>query len=97
MAVVLALFEKESGWRHGYELCRLLDLKAGSLYPILVRLAERGMVESVWEDGPPRGRPLRHLYRLTGPGVAMAADLAREATDEARRIRLLPWEGPPSD
>ena len=94
-AVVLALVEKRSAWRYGYDLCQQLDIKAGSLYPILVRLADRGMLESVWEKKPPAGRPPRHLYRLTGPGVAMAADLAKAAIEEARRIRLLPWEGPP--
>ena len=70
-AVVLALAETPSAWRYGYELCRQLDLKAGSVYPILMRLADRGLLETSWETDAPAGRPPRHLYRLTGPGQAV--------------------------
>lgn len=93
--VVLAMVENPTTWRYGYELCQLLDLKAGSLYPILMRLADRGMLEAVWEKDAPPGRPPRHLYRLRGPGLALAAELAEAATETARRIRLLPWAGAP--
>jgi DNA-binding PadR family transcriptional regulator len=75
-AVVLALAESPSAWRYGYELCQQLGLKAGSVYPILMRLADRGLLETAWEREPPAGRPPRHLYRLTGPGRSLAADLA---------------------
>ena len=37
-------------WRYGYELGQEVGLKAGSLYPILIRLAERGLLESRWEE-----------------------------------------------
>jgi DNA-binding PadR family transcriptional regulator len=76
IAVVLALAEKPAAWRYGYELCRQLDLKPGSLYPILVRLADRGLLETSWESDAPAGRPPRHLYRLTGSGRALATELA---------------------
>jgi len=75
-AVVLALAVEPSAWRYGYELCRELDLKPGSLYPILVRLADRGVLETAWETAPPTGRPPRHLYRLTGAGRTLATELA---------------------
>jgi len=58
-------------WRHGYDLLKELDLKAGTLYPILMRLCDRGVLEATWEADPPAGRPPRHLYRLKG-GVAPA-------------------------
>jgi PadR family transcriptional regulator PadR len=76
VAVVLALAERPAAWRYGYELCRQLGLKAGSMYPILMRLADRGLLETSWETGQPAGRPPRHLYRLTGAGAALAAELA---------------------
>ena len=66
-----ALAEEPAAWRYGYELCQRLGLKAGSMYPILMRLADRGLLETAWEPAPP-GRPPRHLYRLTGPGRAAA-------------------------
>ena len=78
-AVVLALAEDPATWRYGYELCQQLDLKAGSVYPILMRLADRGLLETAWEREPPSGRPPRHLYRLTGPGRSLAADLTAPA------------------
>jgi PadR family transcriptional regulator PadR len=78
-AVVLALAEEPATWRYGYELCQQLQLKAGSVYPILMRLADRGLLETAWEAQAPAGRPPRHLYRLTGPGRVMAAELAAAA------------------
>jgi PadR family transcriptional regulator PadR len=90
-AVVLALAETPTAWRYGYELCQRLDLKAGSMYPILIRLSDRGLLETAWEDDPPPGRPPRHLYRLTGPGRALATELA--AAPNVGPARLRPgWE-----
>ncbi|MBL8932405.1 MAG: PadR family transcriptional regulator [Kineosporiaceae bacterium] len=69
MAVLASLAEDPSSWTHGYDLCRALGLKAGTMYPILIRLAERGLVETAWEQGPVQGRPPRHLYRLSPSGA----------------------------
>lgn len=82
-AVLVALAERPAAWRHGYELCRQLGIKAGSMYPILIRLADRGLLETSWETAQPAGRPPRHLYRLTGAGATLAAELA-EADAGAR-------------
>jgi PadR family transcriptional regulator PadR len=73
VAVLVAFAKDPTVWRYGYELGQEVGLKAGSLYPILIRLSDRGLVESSWETGPPSGRPPRHLYRLTDEGVALAA------------------------
>jgi PadR family transcriptional regulator, regulatory protein PadR len=78
ISVLLALAKQPTTWRYGYDLCQQLGLKAGSMYPILMRLTDRGLLETAWETDPPRGRPPRHLYRLTGPGVDLAAELAAE-------------------
>jgi PadR family transcriptional regulator len=80
--VVRALAEEPSIWRYGYELCQTLDLKPGSLYPILMRLADRGTLEAEWEKDAPAGRPPRHLYRLTGQGLTLVADLAAASTPQ---------------
>jgi DNA-binding PadR family transcriptional regulator len=79
IAVLQALAEEPAAWRYGYELCQRLGLKAGSVYPILMRLADRGLLETAWEPAPPPGRPPRHLYRLTGPGRTAATELAAAA------------------
>jgi DNA-binding PadR family transcriptional regulator len=72
-----ALAEEPGAWTYGYELCRGLGLKAGTVYPILIRLADRGLVETAWETDVPAGRPARHLYRLSPDGVEMVASLQR--------------------
>lgn len=89
VAVLVALAAQPATWRYGYELCQELGIKAGSMYPILMRLADRGLLETSWESEPTPGRPPRHLYRLTGPGRALATELA------APPVRAVPrWEAP---
>ena len=55
VAVLDALAARASEWSHGYDLSRSQGLKAGTVYPILIRLAERGFVEAAWEQGRPAG------------------------------------------
>lgn len=87
VAVLLALAEQPTTWRYGYELCQQLGLKAGSMYPILMRLADNGMLETGWEEERPSGRPPRHLYRLTGPGLEHARQLAKPPAAPVTRLR----------
>ena len=95
-AVVLALGDAPTDWRYGYDLCQQLAIRAGSMYPILMRLADRGLLETTWESDAPAGRPPRHLYRLAGPGRALATELAANlrpaGADRGLRPRLS-WEG----
>lgn len=99
IAVLVTLAETPDDWRYGYELCRSLGIRAGSMYPILIRLADRGLLETAWESDAPPGRPPRHMYRLTGPGLALAADLTGQAgqrSDAAAPAEAglrLGWEG----
>ena len=78
-SVLAALCGQPSAWQHGYALARQTGLKSGTLYPILIRLADRGLVEACWEEEPTPGRPRRHLYRLTPDGLASAATALAEA------------------
>ncbi len=85
-----ALAADQTRWRYGYDLCVELGLKSGSLYPILIRLADRGLLESSWEPADP-GRPPRHLYRLTEAGMNEAGAVGHEARRETtRRAQLGP-------
>jgi PadR family transcriptional regulator, regulatory protein PadR len=79
-AVLQALAEDPDRWRYGYDLCTQLGLQPGSAYPILIRLADRGLLETSWETNHVPGRPARHLYRLTGPGCAYATSTAAAVT-----------------
>jgi DNA-binding PadR family transcriptional regulator len=72
--VLRAMAADPARWRYGYDLTTEVRLKSGSLYPILVRLADRGLLETSWEPGV-GSRPPRHLYRLTGAGRDYVAAL----------------------
>ena len=82
LRVLRALMADPLTWRYGYELGVEVGLRSGSLYPILVRLSDRELLESAWETGAPQGRPPRHLYRLTA-GWARVRGHARDHTGES--------------
>jgi len=82
--VLLALAAAPAEWRYGYDLATQVQLKSGSLYPILVRLADRGLLETSWEQGQ-GSRPPRHLYRLTSSGREYVAALTAVRVDKAAR------------
>jgi DNA-binding PadR family transcriptional regulator len=72
LRLLAALAAQPRQWRHGYDISKETGLKAGTLYPILQRLAERGLLESRWEESPLPARPPRHACRLSARGVAYA-------------------------
>ena len=59
-------------WRHGYDLMKETRLQSGTLYPLLMRMTEQGLVEAEWREPTQAGRPPRHAYRLTVAGAAFA-------------------------
>jgi PadR family transcriptional regulator, regulatory protein PadR len=83
LSVLAALCGQPSEWQHGYALAKQTGLKSGTLYPILIRLADRGLVEAQWQDEPQPGRPRRHLYRLTAAGLASATGALASAAERA--------------
>ena len=80
--VLLALAADPARWRYGYDLVTEVNLKSGSLYPILVRLADRGLLETSWQPSAD-SRPPRHLYRLTGAGREFVAALTAARRDRS--------------
>jgi PadR family transcriptional regulator PadR len=66
-----AFLHSPKEWKYGYDISRNTGLKSGTLYPILIRLAERKLLETSWENAEP-GKPPRHLYRLTPDGLRFA-------------------------
>jgi DNA-binding PadR family transcriptional regulator len=88
LRLLVALAAQPRAWRHGYELAGETGLPSGTLYPILMRLADRGLLESRWQPAPGAGRPQRHLYRLTAPGLGYAhAQLGAARTGMPARSR----------
>jgi PadR family transcriptional regulator len=92
--VLRALAADPARWRYGYDLTAEVRLKSGSLYPILVRLADRGLLETSWEPGQ-GSRPPRHLYRLSLAGQEYVAALP--AAPLARADRAVPRAHRPSE
>lgn len=85
-AVLDSLVGDRDRWRHGYDLSRETGLASGTLYPLLMRLANRGYLESRWQDNETPGRPPRHLYRLTAAGRRYATETGHTAIAPARVV-----------
>jgi DNA-binding PadR family transcriptional regulator len=91
-AEVLILSALEMGERHGYDLSReighrsggLLTFRAASLYPLLYRLEDRGLVEGRWRQLV--GQRRRRCYRLTAKGRTA---LARQRTRWSAFVQAL--------
>ena len=81
----LVLLGLRQGLIHGFDIIDATGLRSGTVYPILRRLEEAGLVRSRWERAPlarQEGRPPRRYYQLTGAG----AEVVREALDRYPRI-----------
>ena len=70
--LVLSLLEERA--RHGYEIAKLIESRTGgelswrvaSLYPVLFRLEERGLIRGRWVEKA--GTRRRRFYSLTEGG-----------------------------
>jgi DNA-binding PadR family transcriptional regulator len=72
---------------YGYDLMKAAKLPSGTLYPMLARLQQEGLVDSEWEDPRPDtgGRPPRKYYQLTAEGARVARlELARVSAARGR-------------
>lgn len=86
LSVLEALLDDPSEWRYGYDLSRDTRLKSGTLYPILIRLSERGWVEGRWHQAEENGKP-RHMYRLTADGRRAAKGVLQNQRTRHRVLR----------
>jgi PadR family transcriptional regulator PadR len=87
LSLLELLLESGKAWRHGYDLARATQLKSGTLYPLLMRLSDQGVLESRWEIDGATHRP-RHVYRLAPQGVAVAKSQLRVARNREMSPRL---------
>jgi DNA-binding PadR family transcriptional regulator len=88
LALLGALAARPREWHHGYELMKQTNLLSGTLYPLLMRMTDQGLVEAEWRDPAQPGRPARHAYRLTAAGIALAQ--AAERDDAAAPFKASP-------
>ena len=71
LSVLAALEADPTGWLHGYLVAKQTGLASGTLYPILIRLAERHLIEALESDlgvGP------RHVGALGARGIVAITD-----------------------
>lgn len=79
LALLKALAARAQQWRHGYDLMKETGLLSGTLYPLLIRMADQGLIEAEWREPVQLGRPARHVYRLTAEGFALAHEVTTSA------------------
>jgi len=79
------MLRKPRTWHYGYELSRDTGLSSGTLYPLLMRLSDQGLLESRWQEPERPGKPPRHVYRLTSDGLAFARTVARPRKSSVMR------------
>jgi DNA-binding PadR family transcriptional regulator len=88
LKLLAVLLEARTSWRHGYDLAQECELKSGTLYPLLMRLAEQQLLESRWETDGDSRRP-RHVYRLSVKGASYARTLLRDSEAAFKKHRAL--------
>lgn len=85
--VLRVLIADPAATHYGYDLMKAAKLPSGTLYPMLARLQQQGLVDSEWEA--PRedagGRPPRKYYRLTAEGARAARLELAQVPAPARR------------
>jgi PadR family transcriptional regulator, regulatory protein PadR len=87
--VLRVLLSDPTASHYGYDLMKAAKLPSGTLYPMLARLQQEGLVDAEWEAQreDAGGRPPRKYYRLTGEGVRVARiELAQASSPATARI-----------
>ncbi len=80
-------------WQYGYSISQELGIKSGTLYPMLIRLADRGYLDTSWSTEHQSGRPPRHMYRLTTAGMSWAESVLNDTESEQSRLKPAYEEG----
>jgi PadR family transcriptional regulator len=91
----IVLYCVANGLRHGFDIIDASGLPSGTVYPILRRLEDAGMLRSKWESAErarAEQRPPRRIYSVAGAG-ADALEIALERFPGLSRL-LEPSGGP---
>ena len=91
--LILSLVEREA--RHGYEISKLIESRSqgrlrfnvASLYPLLYRLEQRGLLQARWVEKA--GQRRRRYYRLTPKGREVLEAERRGWTDFVESVRRI--------
>lgn len=75
---VLSALLDHDGPTWGLLVIKATARPAGTVYPILERLEDRGWVTSTWDEDTDRSGPRRRLYEFTPDGRTAAVDACAE-------------------
>jgi DNA-binding PadR family transcriptional regulator len=85
----IVLLAVSRGFRHGFDIMDASGLKSGTVYPILRRLEDAGMLRARWEaasDARDAQRPPRRYYQVTGAGMRALSDATERFPGLARTL-----------
>ena len=85
----IVLLAVSRGFRHGFDIMDASGLKSGTVYPILRRLEDAGMLRARWEsvaDARDAQRPPRRYYQITGAGMQALNDATDRFPGLARTL-----------
>ncbi len=99
---ILAIVHRYEGGVHGYRIAReldertdgLLEVKDGTLYPILHRLSKERLLNVHTEKSD--SGPNKKVYVLTGEGDRVYRELSVLLFEMFHHLEALRGEGPPS-
>ena len=83
--LLAVMLRQPRAWQYGYEISKQTGLRSGTLYPLLIRLSDQGLLESHWQEPERPGKPPRHAYKLTPAGLAFARETATDTVSAVRR------------
>jgi PadR family transcriptional regulator PadR len=88
-STAIVLLAVNRGFRHGFDIMDATGLKSGTVYPILRRLEEAGLLRARWEavaDARDAQRPPRRYYQITGVGMQAVSDATARFPGLARTL-----------
>ena len=77
LATALVLDALGRGFRHGFDILDATGLPSGTVYPVLRRLEDAGLLRSRWEatqTARAEQRPPRRYYTVTSSGAQAVRD-----------------------
>jgi PadR family transcriptional regulator len=87
--LLVVMSQQPRTWQYGYELSKETGLNSGTLYPLLIRLSDQGLLESQWQEPERPGKPPRHAYRLTSNGLAFVRTIAAPTKPSVVRHKVV--------
>jgi len=78
-----------AGYVYGFDIMDVTGLPSGTVYPILSKLEDSGLVKSRWEDAriaKREKRPARRTYVITGDGREAVRETLRKYKNVQRLV-----------